>query len=38
MNDGMTHCSDGEGRQYDFDGNLVNRWDPKTEKQFMEAQ
>lgn len=32
----LTHSFDDEGRQYDFDGNLVNWWDPKTEQRFME--
>lgn len=32
----ITHGFDDQGRQYDFDGNLANWWDPKTEKQFLD--
>lgn len=32
----ITHGFDDQGRQYDFDGNLANWWDPQTEKQFIE--
>lgn len=32
----ITHGFDDVGRQYDFDGNLVNWWQPETEKKFLE--
>lgn len=32
----MTHSFDDEGRQFDFDGNMVNWWNPQTEQLFME--
>lgn len=32
----MTHGFDDQGRQYDYNGNLADWWDPQTEKQFLE--
>lgn len=32
----ITHGFDDQGRQYDFDGNLVDWWDAQTEQQFLE--
>lgn len=31
----ITHGFDDEGRQYDLNGNLVDWWNPETEKQFL---
>lgn len=31
----ITHGFDDEGRQYDFNGDLVNWWSPKIEQQFL---
>ncbi|XP_055299905.1 neprilysin-2-like isoform X2 [Sitodiplosis mosellana] len=32
----ITHGFDDQGRQFDLDGNLVDWWDPETNKQFLE--
>lgn len=32
----ITHAFDDQGRQFDFDGNMVDWWDRETEKQFLE--
>lgn len=32
----ITHGFDDQGRQYDFEGNLVDWWDLETQNQFLE--
>ena len=32
----ITHGFDDQGRQFDLDGNLVDWWDPETNKHFLE--